>query len=192
MDAGQDKLALKMVTLNGSCWESCKAALLKGAERGGHVFFVQENRLAQPNRIAEASQGLRALGFKSLWSPAVCSETSGKQGTSGGVALVVHGSLGLREATGGTDLVAGRVVGGIIEAHGYHPILAVSLYLEVGKKLGACNMGVLSTVGKFIEEAGYSWIIRGDWNMDRKLVELTGFLARLGGSIVSPGRPTCI
>ena len=192
MSKGQDALALKMITMNGSCWEPCKAALLKGAEKGGHVFFVQEHRLAHPDRIAEASQGLGALGFKSLWSPVVSSEASGKKGTSGGVALVVHGSLGLREANGGADLVPGRAVGGIIEAPGYNPILVVSLYLEVGTKLGVCNLGVLSVVGKLIEEAGCSWIIGGDWNMDRKLVELTGFVARLRGSLVSPERPTCI
>eukprot|EP00974_Lingulodinium_polyedra_P091003 8824463-Lingulodinium_polyedra.AAC.1 len=111
------------------------------------MVLAQEHWAWDPNIIDERSSAARAMGWKSLWAPAL--RLKSKRG-SGGCCVFVHESWGLQEAEQATlvpKALRHRVLWCIVEPPGGLRMLVASAYLVAGLRLGPQNTDILQHLG---------------------------------------------
>ncbi len=185
----EQQFSLRLETANTTGWGALKKLL---GQTEAHVVFAQETRVRARDVPLASSWALRN-GWKSLWSPAV----RGKRGgASAGVAVFAKEWIGMRAPPkGGHEIHGGRAVASVIDAPGYRPFLAVSVYGHVNKGAGTENAELLRAIGRRIDCQGDGWqyVIAGDYNLTPEQMAGAGFAEMLGGVIVKPdtARGTC-
>ncbi len=128
-----------------------------------------------------------------MWNPS----TKGKRGgPSAGVAVFVREHIGMRAPPKGGHLVGeGRGLVCVVDAPGYRPFIAASVYGYSGKGPTAANADLLRAVGVRIQCQGEDWqhVIGGDFNLTPEQVVDIGFADQLNATIVSAecSRGTC-
>ena len=123
-----DTFALRIVTINGSCWTTVKKFIRAGAG-GAHVLCVQEHRLLK-DKLDEAMSWLMRNSWLGVWEPGIALP-SGK--VSSGVAVLCKDCLGLScipDTQGGSQVVPGRAVAVEIYAPSARPMVVYSCYLH--------------------------------------------------------------
>ena len=72
-------------------------------------------------------------------------------------------------------------------------MLILSVYLFHSEGLTCRNNSILEKAGGIALENGGPWLLAGDFNMtpDQLSSEAAEWLGRIGGTICSPGLPTC-
>ena len=174
-------------TVNGTSWEAIKGRVQATT---ASILLFQEHRLADQERISEASAWLRGKGWKSLWEPAV--KTEG--GTSGGVGIACWADLGLDAVgmAGGSRWPAHAV---LCRLHipGWCPLLLGSIYGLVGQGLSEEHMEGLAKVATVMAESRMPFVLGADWNLKPQQLELSGLPSRLSGRVIfQANRSTCI
>ncbi len=154
---------------------------------GSDVRLVQEHRRRHVEDVAAASDAALKEGWKSLWSPAIGSGTEADE-AAGGTAVYVRSHIGLLHAPGDTtaSVVDGHVAAGLIEAGGTDGLVAYSLYLEQGGDLSERNWAILTRLAAHIAGHGRQWVIGGDWNLEPHTLQASGWLRKVGGTLVAP------
>ncbi len=188
-EKAKGQFALKLETSNTTGWKGLKRRLQRTS---AHVLFAQETR-AVASEMAARSNWAARRGWKSMWNPA----TRGKHGgPSAGVAVFVRDCLGMRPPPSGGHLVGeGRGIVCVVDAPGYRPFLAASIYGHSGKGPTAENADLLRAVGIRVQCQGEGWqyVIAGDYNMTPAQVVDLGFVEQLNGTVVKAecARGTC-
>ena len=171
------EVALTVDTYNTTSWAGLKAHL---ATTESLCVAAQETHVLA-GRVPEASQWAKRHGWHSLWAPAIPGKA--EPYSSGGVALFVRATLGLR-SEGKPDLVEGRLVRGLVEVPGY-PVLAVySGYFHTGLELQQPNLELLAEVGRDSESLGCPFVLAADFNMEPEVLANAGFLEKSRAEMV--------
>ncbi len=184
-----DGFALRAETVNATAWGPLKKRLRK---TNAHIVLAQETRITKAAMATASSWSLRN-GWKMIAAPA---NKGKKGGASGGVAVLVRSYLGAQfPAKGSHILEAGRAVAAVVDIDGCRPILAISAYLRDGVGLNEANRQTMGKIGACIASHGDKWqfIIGGDFNVEPRVMEASGFAREVGASITAPPgrRGTC-
>lgn len=164
-------------------------------------MLIQEHHLAE-TEVAEASNILRKMGWKSLWTAAVRSGrakgTRRKlEPTQGGTPVCVRDFLGLttldKEEKEGrrSEIVPGRLCGAKVCLPGGRNIACYSAYLWCSEKLSPRNRSILAELGQSVSAHRLEWIAVGDFNMTPSQLANAGFERKSRARIVAPQEPTC-
>ncbi len=184
---GQFKLGIE--TANTTGWRGLKRRLQRTEAQ---VVFAQETR-TMAGDVAARSQWALRNGWKSIWNPS----TRGRRGgPSAGVAVFVREQLGVRPPPKGGYLVGdGRGLVCVVDAPGYRPFIAASVYGHTGKGPCAANSDLLRAIGVRVQCQGEGWqhVIGGDFNLTPEQVVGIGFTDQLNATVVKADcrRGTC-
>ena len=133
----------------------------------------------------------RAMGWQASFEPC-----TGKGNTaSGGVSLLARTGHSFTPLTAhncfahvprSQRLGAWLVHGGFKGGH-----VVVVLYLVTGIGLAGQNLEILDELAIFLNAVGKPFVVLADWNFNPGDLKESGWLAAVGGTVVSSGRPTC-
>jgi len=183
-----DKWTLKIIQVNGSCWNTAKTVI---AKTDAHLIAVQETKLADDDLIEEASSWCRKRGWQSFWGRAEKTEAGGR---SSGTAVLVRLGLGALAFTE-TEIppeLQGRVALCRVQVPKTFDFVFGSVYCEAGSLLGRVNTNILGLLGTVATSTRLATFFAGDYNMPPSTIMATSFLGRSQSVILSPRRPTCI
>ncbi len=185
-----DQFKLKAVSINSTGWGALKEFL---TVTDAHLIFGQEHRLPAHD-VPAASAWARRQGWKSVWAPA----TRGpKGGWSAGTVVLARSFIGLRHPdVGGRIVDEARAVAAVVEAPGFRPFMAYSVYLHHGQGPSRANLGICASIGEHHERQGdpaLQFLIAGDWNLEPQILAGTGLTDTMQAKIVHPAgaRGTC-
>ena len=215
MPAGRDRIpnpgaefALIIETANTTGWGPLEKLLVSTP---AHVVLAQETHDVGP-RVEYASARALALGWKSLWAPAVATSPDpaeepspghslGLAASSGGVAIFVRVHFGLRRPAipaglGFFDaslavLEAGRALLAVADLPGTHGLVLACVYLHIGEGMSSRNAGILERLGVAVVALASPTVIGGDFNFEPAVLECSGFIEQLDGVLVVPESYTC-
>ncbi len=193
-DAGSERpdmehFALVIETINGTAWGPIARYMLKTKAQ---VLLCQEHHLG-PGEVAAASAFALRLG----WKPKIVPATKGDGGGwRGGVAIFARGGVVLAPPrVGPQEIIRARALAMLVEAPGYRPFTAVSVYLEHGKGMGPDNAAHMQELGLFLEAQGshVPYVMGGDFQCDPAVMANFGFARRTTASLVASRDPrgTC-
>ena len=178
-------------SLNSTCERSARARL---AETPSDIVCVQEHHKLL-HELDETKRLSMRAGWKAAYDGAL--STTGK-GTSGGTGIAVREWVGIRDADVlPTDVewppahrFSLRWVDAVIKGG----ILVASVYLETGSGFGGADIGILNMVGQVLRAYGRPFVLGGDWQMNRAVLEASGWLRAIGGIAVAPADTefTCV
>ncbi len=181
--------SLRVETVNCTSWgPMCRYMMVARAD----LILCQEHHLG-PSDIPAASALALRLGWQAIFLPA---ERGDGEGWRGGVAILARRPICVAPPrVGAHEVVPARAIAALIEAPGYRPFTALSVYMEHGRGVGPPNLAHLEEVGMCIEGQGehVPFIIGGDFQADPDDWARVGFARRMSASLVAARDPrgTC-
>ena len=154
------------------------------------VVCQQETWLEQAK--CDAAQGWAA---KRGWQLALSAATpTPAGGVSGGAAVCVRASYGMRHLEGATtfDVAPSRVAAAIVEAPLFPAFAWFSVYLRTAEQLSEQNRGLLATIGAAVAGQAAPAIVAGDMSMPPEVLGTSGFAERAKLEIVAAEGPTYV
>ncbi len=182
-------LALVIDTVNGTTWSSIRRYLHRTA---ADLVLIQEHHLGP-----EAIPAAKAWALRHGWQPVITPAVRGDgDGWRGGVGILARRHLGISPPRiGPYEIVQARAVAALVEAPGYRPFTAVSLYLQHGDGLSQDNLRMLEAVGAGLESQGQHvpFVPGGYMQCDPTTMAAAGFANRSGSTRVATRDPrgTC-
>ncbi len=185
----RDHFALVVDTVNATAWGPTARYL---QQTSADLVLCQEHHLG-PSEIPAASAWSIRHGWQPILAPAAQGEGGGWRG---GVAIFARRHVAIAPPrVGAYELLPARAVAALVEAPGYRPLTAVSVYMEHGQGISEPNLARLEEVGAFLEAQGehVPFILGGDFQCDPSEVASLGFARRTGSSLVAARDPrgTC-
>ena len=110
-----------ILTINGNSWGTAKEVIGR-CHPNVRVILVQETKLGDSDRIDEQSAALMAMGWCSVWAPAISTD---KGGWSGGLATLVRRCHGIRAPQ---VLVEGRGLQALVDINSSQTIKLINVY----------------------------------------------------------------
>ncbi len=147
-NSDRDHFTLVVDTVNATAWGPASRYLL---QTGADLVLCQEHHLG-PSEIPAASAWSIRHGWQSIFVPAAQGEGDGRRG---GVALFARRHVAIAPPrVGAYELLPARAVAALVEALGYRPFTAVSVYMEHGQGIAEPNLARLEEIGAFLEAQG--------------------------------------
>lgn len=174
-------------TVNTTCTRSLKSWMLKTQ---ADVLLVQEPGLL-PHKQDDFACWAKKRGWRIECEPSVLGETGRP---TAGALIAVRGQIGIARVAAGCTAALGRLCIAYIHLLGWPRILVGSVYLVTGASLKPCNRSILAAWAGAVEAAGCLAILGGDLQMPKKVIDLSGYPAKLGAIVVPPpeGKATCV
>ena len=170
-------------TANVTCEASGRNRLCKSP---ADVVCVQEHKKVG-SELAEAQRLSYSCGWKVAYDAALVTEAGGR---SGGTGVAVRSWVGVHDAADiPTDVEwppAHRFSLRWVQAVLRQGILIGSVYLQTGTGLCGANLGILDQIGQVLRAFGRPFVLGGDWQVDREVLEASGWLGAVGGVVVAP------
>jgi len=187
----KDKIDVE--TCNSTGW----SALLHRLQYSQAQVILSQEHHVREDLIKEKSDQAFGLGWKSLWSPTICTaDNDDNRFTSGGVAIFVCKYFGLVEFEDNgmkrDSLEPGRLVVGKFSAPGLGSLAIYSAYCLCGVGLNHTNKDLIGKIHEFNAVHGLPWMCGADWNMQPNDLAESGLLGVMKAKIIAPEDPTCI
>ena len=169
-----DLFQLKVATVNATAWTSAWRYLERTEAQ---VVLVQETKVLGADVPKESAKAMRR-GWQTIWTGA----KEGKKGRpSGGAVICVKQPVCLSAPPRGpSEVVAARVVAGMIQAPGCRPTMVYAGYLKDGIGAKAENLQYLASMGahKQLQPQGTQAIFGADFHFWAEAIGGNGFPCR--------------